>query len=149
VTSTCNLDNSEHTLKNQEAVLKTHEKRLADIEKDMQDLALADVDKESDVIPITTKERDLTLTLIPELRKVCEEALSITVAKRTGQKFGKMTTIDRSHAGQGIVGKANLGVEQEFGDMVTERDSRAFQGQLDRDAFAVLMGSMGNSTSKV
>jgi hypothetical protein len=99
--------------------------------------------------PDPREKRDLTLTLIPELRKVCEEALSITVAKRTGQKFGKMTTIDRSHAVQGIVSKANLGVEQEFGDMVTDRDSRAVQGQLDRDAFAVLMGNMGNSTSKL
>ena len=145
VASTHILDNTSHSLQNQEEVLKTHKRQLAVVEGNVQDLTLIDTDEESDIIPITTDERNLALALIPELRKVCEEALSITTSKRTGQKFGKMTTTDRSRAGMGIVGKASLGVEQEFGDMVTQNESRAFQGQMDSASFAMLMG---DSTSK-
>jgi hypothetical protein len=74
------------------------------------------------------------------LRKVCQEAISATRAKRTGQKFGDMSTDDQSLAMQGIVGEAYDGVEQSFGKMTTSKNSRAFQGQMDAFSFAAMFG---------
>jgi hypothetical protein len=82
----------------------------------------------------------LSLQLAAELRKVCQEALSATKAKRTGQKFGDMSTDDHSVAMQGIVGEAQNGVQQSFGKMTTKKNSRAFQGQMDAASFAAMFG---------
>lgn len=62
------------------------------------------------------------------------------MAKRTGQKFGDMSTHDQSLAMQGIVGEAHVGLEQSFGKMATSKNSRAFQGQIDASSFAAMFG---------
>jgi hypothetical protein len=80
------------------------------------------------------------MQLTAGLRKVCQEALSATRAKRTGQSFGDMNTDDQSLAMQGIVGEAHDGVEQSFGKMTTSKNSRAFQGQIDTASFTVMFG---------
>jgi hypothetical protein len=61
-------------LEKPEVSLKAYQKDLDAVENNIKDLALVDSDDEEDVIPITTRERDLTLTLVHELRKVCEGA---------------------------------------------------------------------------
>lgn len=73
-------------------------------------------------------------------RKDCQQALSATKAKRTGQTFGDMSTEDQSQAIQGIVGEAQDGIEQSFGRMTTSNKSRAFQGQMDAASFAAMFG---------
>lgn len=85
-------------------------------------------------------DRDASLSLTAVLQKVCQEALGATNAKRTGQKFGDMSTHDQSQAMQGIVGEVHDGVEQSFGSMTTTNNSRAFQGQMDAASFAVIFG---------
>jgi hypothetical protein len=85
-------------------------------------------------------DRDASLQLTPTLRKLCQEALSTTKAKRTGQKFGDMSTDDQSMAMQGIVGDAHDGVQQSFGKMTTSKNSKAFQGQMDASSFATMFG---------
>ena len=80
------------------------------------------------------------MQLIAGLRKVCQEVLSATRAKRSGQNFGDMSTDDQSLAMQGIVGEAHDGVEQSFGKLTTSNNSRAFQGQMDAASFAVMFG---------
>ena len=74
------------------------------------------------------------------LQKVCDEALSATRARRTGQIFGDMQTDGRSTAIQGIVGQAQSGVDQKFGNMTTTNGSKAFQGQMDSTSFSVMFG---------
>ena len=88
----------------------------------------------------SASDRDASMQLTAGLRKVCQEALSATRAKRTGQSFGDMSTDDQSDAIQGIVGEAHHGVEQSFGKMTTSNNSRAFQGQIDAASFAVMFG---------
>ncbi|KAI1199030.1 hypothetical protein F5X97DRAFT_322868 [Nemania serpens] len=73
-------------------------------------------------------------------RKLCQQALSATKAKRTGQTFGDMSTEDQSQAMQGIVGEARDGIEQSFGSMTTSNKSRAFQGQMDAASFTAMFG---------
>jgi len=82
--------------------------------------------------------QDASLRLTAELRKVCQEAHSATKAKRTGQKFGNMSTDDQSQAMQGVVGTAHDGMEQSFGMMTTSKNSRAFQGQMDAASFSIM-----------
>jgi hypothetical protein len=50
-----------------------------------------------------------------------------------------MITTGGAQAAMGIVDKANLGVDQEFGDMVTRDKSKAFMGQMDSASFATLI----------
>lgn len=73
--------------------------------------------------------------LTTELEAVCKRTRDVIEAKRTGQKFGKMQ-LDKSRGMQGIVGAAQKGVDQEFGDMSASNDSRGFQGQIDSESFA-------------
>lgn len=80
------------------------------------------------------------LELTTELRKVCQDTLSTTKAKRTGQNFSEMNTDDQSMAMQGIAGDAHGALEQSFGKMTTSKNSRAFQGQMDAASFAVMFG---------
>ncbi|KAI1178046.1 hypothetical protein F4777DRAFT_576354 [Nemania sp. FL0916] len=74
------------------------------------------------------------------LHGACQEALPNTEANRTPQTFGEMSTTKDSKAMQGIVGKANHGIEQSFKNMMTSNKSRGFQGQLDAASFAVMFG---------
>jgi hypothetical protein len=85
-------------------------------------------------------ERDSSLQLTAGLQKVCENALSATKARRTGQSFGDMQTDDHSVAMQGIAGVAQGKVEQSFGTLMTTKNSRAFQGQMGERSFAVMFG---------
>ncbi|KAK8023724.1 hypothetical protein PG993_011790 [Apiospora rasikravindrae] len=71
------------------------------------------------------------------LQDTCKAALKASQATRTGQTFGDMQA-DKSTAMQGIVGAAQKGLEQTFGKMVAQNESRAFQGQLDSNAFAAM-----------
>src|SRR4051794_20196958 len=87
-------------LEKQELALRNHKEELAKVERSLQDLDIADIEEDDDIIPITAKERDLTLTLIPELQKVCDEALLVTGG--TSQKFGKITAVNNSFAAAGI-----------------------------------------------
>ncbi|KAI8627924.1 hypothetical protein F5Y19DRAFT_158994 [Xylariaceae sp. FL1651] len=73
------------------------------------------------------------------LQKTCEAAFRATQAERTGQIFGDMQ-IDQSLAMQGIVGEAQRGVDQSFGKLSAQNNSRAFQGQMDAASFARLFG---------
>lgn len=88
----------------------------------------------------SASDQSASLQLTPGLRKVCQEALAATRAKRTAQTFGDMSTDDKSLAVQGVVGEAQDGVEQSFGKMTTSKNSRAFQGQIDAASFAVMFG---------
>ncbi|KAH8598489.1 hypothetical protein B0O99DRAFT_669770 [Bisporella sp. PMI_857] len=88
----------------------------------------------------SASDRDASMQLTAGLRKVCQETLSATRAKRTGQSFGDMSTDDQSFAMQGIVGEAHDGVEQSFGKMTTSKNSRAFQGQIDAASFTAMFG---------
>jgi hypothetical protein len=86
----------------QETALVDLEKRLHDDQTSLQAMSRAESDdKAEDGSP---SERDESLRLTAGLQKVCQDALSATRAKRTGQNFGDMQTDDYSAAMQGIVG---------------------------------------------
>ncbi|KAI1119516.1 hypothetical protein F5Y14DRAFT_6313 [Nemania sp. NC0429] len=88
----------------------------------------------------TTSHEDESVQLTSTLQKVCQQALSATQAKRTGQKFGNMSADNQSYAMQGIVGEARDGTEQSFGSLKASNKSRGFQGQMDAASFAVMFG---------
>ncbi|KAK8070570.1 hypothetical protein PG997_010773 [Apiospora hydei] len=71
------------------------------------------------------------------LQDTCKAALKASQATRTGQTFGDMQ-VDKSIAMQGIVGAAQKGVEQTFGNLVAQNESREFQGHMDSNAFAAM-----------
>ncbi|KAH7303264.1 hypothetical protein B0I35DRAFT_472337 [Stachybotrys elegans] len=74
------------------------------------------------------------------LQEACMEALRATKAERTGQTFGDMQ-IDQSSGGmQGIVGEAQRGINQSFGNLLAQNNSKAFQGQMDAASFALMFG---------
>ncbi|KAH6893293.1 hypothetical protein B0T10DRAFT_269889 [Thelonectria olida] len=75
--------------------------------------------------------------IIVELQDLCRRTTEATKASHTKQTFGKMT-LDKSWGMQGIVGPAQKGVEQTFGDMKGTENSRAFQGQIDTASFSLL-----------
>jgi hypothetical protein len=122
----------------QETALVDLEKRLRDDQTFLQAMSRAESDDKAEDGSLS--ERDESLQLTAGLQKVCQDALSATRAKRTGQNFGDMQTDDHSTAMQGLIGTAQRGVEQSFGNMTTTKSSRAFQGQLDADSFAVMFG---------
>lgn len=86
----------------------------------------------------SASQRDSSLQLTVGLQRVCQEALSATRERRTGQKFGDMRTEEQSMAMQGIAGTAQPGVEQVFGTLTTTGGSTAFQGQIDAASFAIM-----------
>lgn len=105
----------------------------------------AEVDNDNDIIPITIRERDLTLAILPVLQKACDEALAVTLAQanNTVQKFGNVTADDYSKVGGGVAG-SNLGsgsVHQEFKDTKAINSSQAFVGRMDSQAFKDFWGS--------
>ncbi|KAJ5945855.1 hypothetical protein N7454_002694 [Penicillium verhagenii] len=114
---------------------QAQEQALADL-----DTQLHDCQRTPSPEDLSASDRNESLQLISGLRKLCQDALSATRAKRTGQKFGDMSTDDQSFAMQGIVGKAHEGLEQTFGEMATSKNSRAFQGQIDASSFAAMFG---------
>jgi len=72
----------------QETALVDLEKRLRDDQTSLQAMSRAESDdKVEDGSP---SERDESLRLTAGLQKVCQDALSATRAKRTGQNFGDM-----------------------------------------------------------
>ncbi|KAK7946234.1 uncharacterized protein PG986_010555 [Apiospora aurea] len=71
------------------------------------------------------------------LQNTCKAALKASQATRTGQTFGYMQ-VDKSTAMQGIVGAAQKDVQQIFGNLVAQNESKAYQGQLDSNAFAAM-----------
>ncbi|KAK8120308.1 hypothetical protein PG999_004428 [Apiospora kogelbergensis] len=73
------------------------------------------------------------------LQQACEATLEATQAARTGQSFGDMQ-IDQSLAMQGIVGEAQKGVNQSFGKLSAQNNSRGFQGQMDAASFSRMFG---------
>ncbi|KAI0970712.1 hypothetical protein F4678DRAFT_436049 [Xylaria arbuscula] len=85
-------------------------------------------------------DEETSFHLFATLQKTCEAAFQATQAKRTGQIFGDMQ-IDQSHAMQGIVGEAQRGVDQSFGKLSAQNNSRAFQGQMDGASFAHMFQS--------
>lgn len=107
----------------------------------MKDLAIdeeVENDPDNDVIPITRSERDLTLTILPLLKQVCEQAFSVTDAQinNTYQKFEKTTADDHSRAQAGIAG-SDLGsgyVNQEFGKTEAKKFSEVFVGRMGNQA---------------
>ncbi|KAL7619815.1 hypothetical protein AAE478_010360 [Parahypoxylon ruwenzoriense] len=109
------------------------EQALADLDTRLLNRQTSHASKEA-----SASDRDASLQMTAELRKICQEALSATKAKRFGQEFRGMSTDDQSQAMQGVVGKAQDGVEQSFGMMKTSTDSRAFQGQMDPASFAIM-----------
>ncbi|KAF5700798.1 hypothetical protein FGLOB1_10590 [Fusarium globosum] len=136
------IEDLKKALENQVEALKVQSQRLVTIEKDVNDLELdeeAEVDETNDIIPITTHERDLTLTILPILKKACAEALSVTEAQsnNTYQKFGDVTAEDSSKVGAGVAG-SNFGtgnVQQEFGNTKAKNSSQAYVGRMDSQAF--------------
>jgi len=89
---------------------------------------------------LSAAERDSSVQLAVRLQEVCKGALSATRAKRTGQRFGDMT-VEGSRAYQGIVGTAQIGVEQSFGTLTATGGSTAAQGQMDANSFALMFGN--------
>ena len=118
----------------QEAALIALEKRLLDSQETLQATSLAESDGTAN--SDSASERDLAA----RLQTVCQDALSVTKAKRTGQSFGDQQTDTQSVAMQGTVGAAQSGVEQSFGNQKTTNSSRAFQGQMDEGSFAAMFG---------
>jgi hypothetical protein len=86
----------------------------------------------------SASDRDTSMQLTVGLRKVCQEALLATRAKRTRQSFSDISTDNQSLAMQGIVGKAHDSVEQSFRKMTTSKNSKAFQSQIDAASFIVM-----------
>jgi len=122
----------------QETALVDLGKRLRDNQTSLQAMSRAESNGKAE--DDSTSERDESLRLTAGLQKVCQDALSVTRAKRTRQNFGDMQTDEHSAAMQGIVGTVQRGVEQSFGNMAATKSSRAFQGQIDADSFAVMFG---------
>ncbi|KAJ5091224.1 hypothetical protein NUU61_006094 [Penicillium alfredii] len=87
---------------------------------------------------VTENERSIQLT--DRLQQLCQDALSATQAKRTGQSFGDLRVSDNSGAMQGIAGQVDGKAEQSFGNLTATQSSRAFQGQIDAASFAVMFG---------
>ncbi|RYP66843.1 hypothetical protein DL770_008724 [Monosporascus sp. CRB-9-2] len=114
---------------------QAQEQALADLDAHLRNRETSPASEEG-----SASDRNASLQLASGLRKVCQEALAATRAQRTGQKFGDMSTDDRSLAMQGIVGEAQGGVEQSFGKMTTSKNSRAFQGQINAASFAIMFG---------
>ncbi|KAF4978866.1 hypothetical protein FZEAL_4826 [Fusarium zealandicum] len=77
---------------------------------------------------------DKSFPLTPELEDICKRTYDAVNAKRTGQKLGIME-LDSSRGVQGLVGVAQQGLEQSFGDLRATNESRGFQGQMDINAF--------------
>jgi len=119
---------------------QTQEQALTELDMQLQENQASSTSGED-----AASDHEASLQLTAMLRKVCQDALSATRAKRTGQKFGDMHTDDQSYAMQGIVGEAHNGVEQTFGTMTTSKSSRAFQGQISTDAFAAMFGKQLDS----
>jgi len=86
----------------------------------------------------TGPEGQPSAQLTASLQQVCQRTLSATRARRAVQEFGDMKTDSHSIAMQGIVGLAQPGVEQSFGNLTTTMGSRAFQGQMDSGSFQKL-----------
>jgi hypothetical protein len=113
---------------------------------DTQELALADLgaqlrtreaESQSDDHGTATEEGS-SAQLAANLQEVCRRTQAATHAERTGQKFGDMRTDNHSIAMQGIVGVAQPGMDQSFGNLTTTMSSRAFQGQMDSSSFGRL-----------
>lgn len=125
-----------------EDALRSQSQLLVNIEKDIKDLEIdeeAEADETNDIIAITTRERDLTLAILPVLQKSCAEALAVTEAQanNTTQRFGNVTAEDFSKVGAGVVG-SHLGtgnVQQKWGDTKATKSSQAFVGRMDGQAF--------------
>ena len=83
-------------------------------------------------------ERDLSIQLTAGLQKLCQDTLSATKAKQTGQSFGEMQTDDHSMTMQGIVDMAQDRMKQSFSKLTTMKSSRAFQGQMSENSFAMM-----------
>ena len=69
---------------------------------------------------LSAAERDSSVQLAVRLQEVCKGALSVTRAKRTGQRFGDIK-VEGSRAFRGIVGAAKGGVEESFGTWMATR----------------------------
>ncbi|KAK8037374.1 hypothetical protein PG991_000720 [Apiospora marii] len=100
-----------------------------------RDAAEAPPLNELEQLRIEDEQSDLKTNSV--LQDTCKAALEASRAKRTGQTFGDMN-VDKSTAMQGIVGTAQQGVEQKFGNLVAQNESRAFQGQMDSNAFSTM-----------
>lgn len=83
----------------------------------------------------TLPNEQISFQLTATLQDLCQAALSATKARRTGQTFGD-TQIYQSLAMQGVVGEAQDGVDQSFGRLTAQNNSRVFQGQMDAGSFA-------------
>ncbi|RYO88742.1 hypothetical protein DL764_008695 [Monosporascus ibericus] len=114
---------------------QAQEQALADLDAHLRNREASPASEEG-----SASDQNVSLQLTAGLRKVCQEALAATRAQRTGQKFGDMSTDDQSLAVQGIVGEAQVGVEQSFGRMTTSKNSKAFQGQINAASFAIMFG---------
>ncbi|KAF2034115.1 hypothetical protein EK21DRAFT_85565 [Setomelanomma holmii] len=126
----------------QEEALNLQSQHLLDIERDIKDLEIdedAEADETNNIISITTRDRDLTLAVLPVLQKACAEALAVTEAQasNTHQRFGSVTADDFSKVGAGVAG-SNFGtgnVQQEFKDTKATKSSQAFVGRMNNQAF--------------
>ncbi|KAK6857487.1 hypothetical protein PG995_006314 [Apiospora arundinis] len=84
-------------------------------------------------------DEQASLERFATLQKACEATLKATQAAQTRQSFRDMQ-IDQSLAMQGIVGEAQKGVDQTFGKLSAQNNSRGFQGQMDAASFARMFG---------
>lgn len=105
--------------------------QLAASRRDLLSLPVADITGGE---PSDAPDKEY-LQLTTELEAVCKRTSDIVEAKRTGQKFGTMQ-LDKSVGMQGIVGAAQKGVDQDFGDMKASNGSKGFQGKMDSGSFA-------------
>ncbi|KAK7991026.1 hypothetical protein PG990_015306 [Apiospora arundinis] len=85
------------------------------------------------------EDKQASLERFATLQHTCEATRKATQAQRTGQTFGDLQ-IDQSHAMQGIVGEAQKDVDQSFGRLTAQNNSKAFQGQMDAASFARMFG---------
>ncbi|CZR54132.1 uncharacterized protein PAC_04015 [Phialocephala subalpina] len=129
-------------LEKQEEALKSQSAKPTTIENDMKDLVISPSaeDPDNDIIPITSEESDLTLSILPVLKQTCKEALAVTTQVRTKQVFGgKMITDKDARAVEGVVGKPQGNVDQTFkGDVITKDGSEAVRGQMYAESFKVM-----------
>ncbi|KAK8103018.1 hypothetical protein PG984_016164 [Apiospora sp. TS-2023a] len=105
------------------------------ISKLSEDIASASVLERLEQLQIGDKQSGFERNKV--LLDTCEAVRKAAQVKRAGQAFGDMQ-LDKSTAMQGIVGTAQEGVEQTFGNLVAQNESRAFQGQMDSNAFSTM-----------
>ena len=83
-------------------------------------------------------EQDLSIQLISDFQKLCQDAFSATKAKQTEQSFSDMQTDDYFMTMQKIADVTQDRMKQSFSKLTITKSSRAFQNQMSENSFAMM-----------